>query len=396
MVHAKIQAIAIEILLIFFCSKVVKYDKYKVEFKSVFLRNSISMKSLRPLLFPLSLIYGLGVMARNLAFDLGILRSTEFDLPIISVGNLSVGGSGKSPMTEYLVRLLKSKYKLATLSRGYGRRSKGFRFVDGKSLSTEVGDEPLQFKRKFPDITVAVCENRVEGIKTLEKDHELVILDDAYQHRALRPGLSILLFDYNSITSFKMLLPAGDLREPVWEKHRADILVVTKTPPGLDQPDRQEILKLIKPRNQQEVFYSYLEYGGLKPFNEEMKERELLSVKVTAKIVLLTGIANPAPLLSELGGYTQFITHHNYSDHHNFTKKNISKLVQAFNELGADDKLIITTEKDAQRLGSVEVKELLKGLPVYYLPVRAEIHEPERARFNELIEKYAAESTVDH
>jgi len=354
------------------------------------------MKSLRPLLFPLSLIYGLGVMARNLAFDLGILRSTEFDLPIISVGNLSVGGSGKSPMTEYLVRLLKGNYKLATLSRGYGRRSKGFRLVEEKSLSTEVGDEPLQFKRKFPDITVAVCENRVEGIKTLEKDHELVILDDAYQHRALRPGLSILLFDYNSITSYKMLLPAGDLREPVWEKHRADILVVTKTPPGLDQPDRQEILNLIKPRNQQEVFYSYLEYGDLKSFNEELGDRELLSIKVAAKIILLTGIANPGPLLSELGGYTQLITHHNYPDHHNFTKKNISKLVQAFSALAADDKLIITTEKDAQRLGSEGLKELLKGLPVYYLPVRAEIHEPERARFNEIIEHYAAEPTVDH
>ncbi len=357
---------------------------------------SIPMKSLRPLLFPLSLIYGLGVMARNLAFDLGILKSTEFELPIISVGNLSVGGAGKSPMTEYLVRLLKDKYKLATLSRGYGRRSKGFRLVEEKSLSTEVGDEPLQFKRKFTDITVAVCEKRVEGIKTLQKSHELVILDDAYQHRALRPGLSILLFDFNSINSFRMLLPAGDLREPVWEKDRADILVVTKTPPGLDQPDRQEILRFIKPRNQQEVFYSYLEYGSLKPFEGELHERELLTIKVSTKIVLLTGIANPAPLLSELGGYTQFITHHNYPDHHNFTKKNITKLAQAFHALTGDDKLIITTEKDAQRLGTEGVKELLKGLPVYYLPVTAEIHEPERARFNEIIEKYAAEPTVDH
>lgn len=354
------------------------------------------MKSFRLLLFPFSLIYGLGVMSRNLAFDLGIMKSTEFDLPVISVGNLSVGGSGKSPMTEYLVRLLKDKYKISTLSRGYGRRSRGFRLVDTNSLSTEAGDEPLQFKRKFTDITVAVCENRVEGIKKLESDHELVILDDAYQHRALRPGLSILLFDYNSISKFKMLLPAGDLREPVWEKDRADILVITKTPPGLDEADRQEILSLIKPRNQQEIFYSYLEYGSLRAFNELVEDRKLLSVKVSTEIVLLTGIANPAPLLSELGGYTQRITHHQYPDHHNFSKKNISKLVQAFHALRADDKLIITTEKDAQRLGSAEAKELLKDLPVYYLPVEAEIHEPEKARFNELIEKYAAEFTVDN
>ncbi len=354
------------------------------------------MKSFRLLLFPFSLVYGLGVMARNLAFDLGIMKSTEFDLPIISVGNLSVGGSGKSPMTEYLVRLLKDKYKLSTLSRGYGRRSKGFRFVDRTSLSTEAGDEPLQFKRKFNDITVAVCENRVEGIKKLQADHQLVILDDAYQHRSLRPGLSILLFDYNGISDFKMLLPAGDLREPVWEKDRADILVITKTPPGLDQADRQEILSLIKPRNQQEIFYSYLEYGDLRAINNEAGDRTLLSLKVSTKIILITGIANPEPLLSEIGGYTQLITHHRYSDHHNFTKKNISKLVQTFNALDTDDKLIITTEKDAQRLGSAEAKELLKGLPVYYLPVKAEIHEPEKARFNKLIEKYAAELTVDH
>ena len=354
------------------------------------------MKSLRPFLFPFSLIYGIGVVARNLAFDLGILRSTEFDLPIISVGNLSVGGSGKSPMTEYLVRLLKDRYKLATLSRGYGRRSKGFRLVKKDSLSTESGDEPLQFKRKFNDITVAVCEKRVEGIRTLEKNHELIILDDAYQHRALRPGLSILLFDYSSLSSLRMLLPAGDMREPVWEKDRADILVVTKTPPGLDQADRQEILSLIKPRSHQEVFYSYLEYGDLEPLNAEMEVRKLLSIKVTTNIILITGIANPAPLLSEIGGYTQLITHHNYADHHNFTRKNISKLVQAFEAVNAEDKLIVTTEKDAQRLGSFATKELLKALPVYFLPVRAEIHQPERARFNELIEKYAAEPTVNH
>jgi len=335
-------------------------------------------------------------MARNLAFDLGLMKSKDFDLPIISVGNLSVGGSGKSPMTEYLVRLLKDKYKLATLSRGYGRRSKGFRLVEENSLSIETGDEPLQFKRKFKDITVAVCENRVEGIKKLEATHQLVILDDAYQHRSLRPGLSILLFDYNSLFRFKMLLPAGDLREPVWEKDRADILVVTKTPPGLDAADRRELLEHIKPINQQEIFYSYLVYGNLQPINAGMKERELISIKVSTKIILLTGIANPETLLSEIGGYTQHITHHKYPDHHNFSKKNISKLVQSFGTLYADDKIIVTTEKDAQRLGSIETKELLKDLPVYYLPVLAEIHEQERTRFNELIEKYAAESSINH
>jgi tetraacyldisaccharide 4'-kinase len=341
-------------------------------------------------------MYGLGVVARNLAFDLGIMKSRDFGLPVISVGNLAVGGSGKSPMTEYLVRLLKGRYKVATLSRGYGRKTKGFRFAEQGSESWEVGDEPLQFKRKFNDITVAVCEDRVEGIKKLEAAHELIILDDAYQHRALRPGLSILLFDYNTIFDFRMLLPAGDLREPVWEKDRADILVVTKTPPGLDQADRQQLYNVIKPRNQQEVFFSYLVYGNLKPLDASMPERDFISVKVNTKVVLLTGIANPALLLSEIGGYTQHITHHNYPDHHHFTRKNISKLVQSFDALFGDDKLIITTEKDAQRLSSGDAKELLKGLPVYYVPVEAEIHEPEKSRFNELIENYARQPSVDN
>ena len=352
------------------------------------------MKKFRLLLLPFSFVYGLGVMARNLAFDLGIMKSREFELPVISVGNLSVGGSGKSPMTEYLIRLLKPKYKVATLSRGYGRKSKGFRFVELTSSSSDSGDEPLQFKRKFNDITIAVCENRVEGIKRLEKDHQLIILDDAFQHRSVRPGLSLLLFDYNEIFKFKILLPAGNLREPVWEMDRADFIVVTKTPPLLDLSDRKHILENLNLRSQQHIFFSYLKYGNLIPLNSKMEVRALLSIKVTAQVILLTGIANPAPLLYELGGYTQHITHHSYPDHHNFSQKNISKLVSSFNRLSGDDKLIITTEKDAQRLGSKEIKELLDSLPVYYLPVEAEIHEPEKAQFNEFIEKYAAEFTT--
>ena len=352
------------------------------------------MKKFRLLLLPFSFVYGLGVMARNLAFDLGIMKSMEFELPVISVGNLSVGGSGKSPMTEYLIRLLKPKYKVATLSRGYGRKSKGFRFVELTSSSSDSGDEPLQFKRKFNDITIAVCEDRVEGIKRLEKDHQLIILDDAFQHRSVRPGLSLLLFDYNEIFKFKILLPAGNLREPVWEMDRADFIIVTKTPPVLDLSDRKHILENLNLRSQQHIFFSYLKYGDLIPLNSEMEVRALLSIKVTSKVILLTGIANPAPLLYELGGYTQHITHHSYPDHHNFSQKNISKLVSSFNRLSGEDKLIITTEKDAQRLGSKEIKELLDSLPVYYLPVEAEIHEPEKAQFNELIEKYAAEFTT--
>lgn len=361
----------------------------------IFVDKPAVMKLFRLILFPFSLLYGLGVMVRNLAFDLGLIRSREFDLPVISVGNLSVGGAGKSPMTEYLVRLLKGQYKIATLSRGYGRKSRGFLQVETDFLSTRSGDEPLQFKRKFPDITVAVCEKRAEGIRCLEKDHQMIILDDAYQHRMVRPGLSILLFDYNRIFDVKLLLPAGDLREPVWEKDRADLIVVTKTPQVLNLEERQKIIKAIGPHDWQELFFSYLRYGDLIPFAPGEDPRKLFSLKISTRILLLTGIVNPAPLVFELGGYTQYIIHQRYPDHHNFTRKNIIKLVSSFNELGGSDRLIITTEKDAQRLRAPELAELLSGLPVYYLPVEAEIHQPEKRRFDELIRKYAAELTVD-
>jgi tetraacyldisaccharide 4'-kinase len=353
------------------------------------------MRFVRLFLFPLSLLYGLGVLLRNLFYDVGVIRSHDFDVAIISVGNLAVGGSGKSPMTEYLVRLLKDRYKTATLSRGYGRKTKGFLLVDQDASSRNVGDEPLQFRRKFSNITVAVCEDRVEGIRRLEKDHQVIVLDDAYQHRAVRPGLSILLFDYNNLFNLRLLLPAGDLREPVWEMERADIIVITKTPPVLDPAERRRIISRVNPRDMQEVFFSYLEYGDLIPLDPERAERKMLTLKTSSSVILLTGIAKPEPLLSEIRGCTRQIIHHVYPDHHHFSRKNIVKLVQAFHDLPAGDKLIITTEKDAQRLYSGENKELLKDLPVYFLPVRAVIHEPGRMKFNNLVEQYAAELTAN-
>lgn len=354
------------------------------------------MRSLRFLLFPFSLLYGAGVIVRNLAFDLGLLKSHAYDFPVISVGNLSVGGAGKSPVTEYLVRLLKDSYKIATLSRGYGRKSKGFLLVGKNDLTMQVGDEPLQFKRKFDDVTVAVCERRADGINRLLPDHDLVVLDDAYQHRAVNPGMNILLFDYNTVFGFNMLLPAGDLREPLWEKDRADIILITKTPAILTHTERQEILNVVRPRETQEVFYSYLQYGDLEPINDGFTLRTRFSVGPSTKIVLLTGIANPAPLLSELRGYSQHIDHHNYPDHHQFTKKNILKLVKSYESLAGDDKLVITTEKDAQRLDAPGIREHLSGLPVYYLPVKAEIHEPDKAQFDQFIKNYAAELRINN
>mgnify|MGYP001168763233 CR=1 FL=1 len=348
------------------------------------------MKLVRLLLFPFSILYGLVVILRNLAYDFGIFKSQKFELPVISVGNLSVGGSGKSPMTEYLVRLLKDKYKIATLSRGYGRKTSGFLYVDTNSLSSESGDEPLQFKRKFRDITVAVCENRTEGILRLEENHELIILDDAFQHRSVKPGLNILLFEFSTLFKQQWLLPTGDLREPMWAINRADIVVISKCPEKMNTEQQNAIRGKF---SADRLFFSFLKYGNLKSFSENIPDRSLNSISQKSRVILLTGIANAAPLLAELASYGPELIHHQYPDHHQFSDKNIAKLVNEFNELIGDDNMIITTEKDAQRLRMTGIIEQLKGLALYYLPVEAAFKEPEVTRFNNLIEEYASKST---
>ncbi|MBL4654685.1 MAG: tetraacyldisaccharide 4'-kinase [Bacteroidia bacterium] len=206
------------------------------------------------------------IYLRNVLYDVGIFKSHSFSVPIISVGNIAVGGTGKTPHVEYLVRLLKDQYKVAVLSRGYKRNTSGYFLAENISDASEIGDEPCQIKQKFPDIQVAVCENRVEGVKNLIKgfpDLDIVLLDDAFQHRQIKPGLSLLLIDYNSLFKNRMLLPAGDLREPFIAKKRADILIVTKTPEVISDKEKENILKKLKPHKGQKVFYSYIEYGLL-------------------------------------------------------------------------------------------------------------------------------------
>ncbi|MDF3078099.1 MAG: tetraacyldisaccharide 4-kinase [Sphingobacteriaceae bacterium] len=346
-------------------------------------------KVLRWLSAPFSLFYGMAVRVRNLSYDKGYSASRKFELPVISVGNLAVGGAGKSPMAEYLVRLLKDSHKIAILSRGYGRRTSGFLEVGLQSTAEQVGDEPLQFKTKFPDVKVAVCESRVAGIESLQKQSEVVILDDAYQHRAVAPGLSILLFDYTSVFKTQMLLPAGNLREPLSGRKRADLIVVTKTPAKLSPEEKSRIAETIKPFTHQRLFYSFLNYDSLRSVygNESLELSELAN---GYSVVLLTGIANTKPLIDELRKFTDAIIHHRYPDHHPFTRKNIAKLAGTYGGIVSTKKIIITTEKDAQRLQPQSVRELLTGLPVYYLPVSARIHSPGEDEFNQLIRDYVA------
>jgi len=314
------------------------------------------MSILRKFLFPFALLYGLIMLIRNLLYDLRVLKSESYSFPIICVGNLSVGGTGKTPMIEYLLELLLPDYKVATLSRGYGRRTKGYRLVATTDSATNVGDEPLQFKNKYKNAIIAVDENRRRGIARLREEHnpDLVLLDDAFQHRKVKAGLNILLTRYHDLYQNDFMLPTGNLREPVAGAGRAKIIVVTKCPNNLSTQEQENIRVKLDLRNYQQLFFSYISYND-HIFNgtKEIGLQELIGKEVT----LVTGIANPDSLCEYLTASGITFQHLNFPDHHNFSSEEINKIAQC--------KLVITTEKDFMRLkGEVELKKL------FYLPIR--------------------------
>jgi len=378
------------------------------------------MKYLRWLLLPFSLLYGLVVIVRNWFYDAGLFKSYRFTKPVISIGNLEVGGAGKSPMTEYLIRLLKPDYKLATLSRGYGRETKGY-LVAGEEnqesrvknqeklstidsrlltqdsrLSSKIGDEPAQFKQKFPDITVAVCEARVEGLKQLLPYHDIILMDDAYQHRAVEPGLSILLFDYNRINEPHFLLPAGNMREPMSGRWRAQIIIVSKCPVTLTDDEKTALAHNIEPLPYQQLFFTSIAY---QPLHDLEGNPANVSIDKDTTVFLLTGIANPQPLLQYLSGSTSHIIHHNYPDHHPFTLKNITKLADEFAAHPTQKKIIVTTEKDAQRLDESWLntgQPADEKLPVFVIPISVEFLNGSGHQFDKIVIDYVREHTENH
>lgn len=350
----------------------------------------MAFKLLRFLLFPITLLYGLVVFVRNLCFDWGIFKATSFPIPVIVIGNITVGGAGKSPMTEYLVRLLKADSKVAVLSRGYGRKTRGFRWVETQSDALEVGDEPLQFKNHFPDVTVAVCENRVTGLNQLVQQHEVVLLDDAFQHRWLKPSCSILLLEYSSLQKIDFLLPTGNLREPKSAYARADVLVVSKSPKNMSEKEQLEVRKLIQPKAHQALFFSYLAYGLLTEIQGQ-GTRALTTLSSQTAVFLLTGIANAKPILTELDELGCGIQHYEYPDHYAFNYADLEKLIADFKQCAAADKLIITTEKDAQRLKKPTFEALLAELPMYVLPVESAFIGADQQKFKQLIQTHVRE-----
>jgi len=320
------------------------------------------MNKLRKILFPFSILYDGVTRFRNCLYENGILKSEKFDLPVICVGNLNVGGTGKSPMIEFLIKHLTKEHKIAVLSRGYKRKTKGFLKVHLTHNAPEVGDEPLQFKKKFPKVTVAVDADRRNGIKNLKNTVDVILLDDAFQHRKVKPSYTILLTAYESLYTDDLLLPAGNLRETANEAQRAHCIVVTKCPKNLSGAERQKIQKKLKPNSQQQLYFSAIAYAeAVENASESIKLTEFVEQKFT----LVTGVANPKPLVNYLKNRNLDFEHLAFPDHHNFSDRELEQLNQKA--------LLITTEKDFVRLESSITSKL------YYLPIEVEFLENEVA-----------------
>jgi tetraacyldisaccharide 4'-kinase len=338
-------------------------------------------------LLPLSFLYGLAIRFRNLLFDLKILPSEKFRIPVISVGNLIAGGSGKTPMVEYIIRLIGDKSNVAILSRGYKRKTKGYRLAGENETVDTIGDEPLQYHQKFANTNVAVCSSRREGISKLTKnnDHlESVILDDAYQHRYVKPQLSILVTDYFKPFTKDWLLPYGRLREPVSGRKRADIIVVTKTPRIFSPIVRKQILEELKPYPHQVVCFSYIDYLEFEPVYKSKCTQTAQSENVYS-IIMLTGIANPGPLQQYLRRLCTDLERMEFEDHHQFTAKELLQVKEKFKYLPTKRKIIVTTEKDAKRLQNKEAEAILGNLPIFYVPIAFDFHAADKACFDQAV-----------
>ncbi|HQD45246.1 MAG TPA: tetraacyldisaccharide 4'-kinase [Kaistella sp.] len=332
-------------------------------------------------LYPFSLVYHLVTGIRNLFYNLGIFKSTQFKTPIINVGNLSVGGSGKSPMVMYLADLLSKHYRTGVLSRGYGRLTKGYGITNYDSNYKTVGDEAMQLFERFKNrFVIGVSEERVPGAKKIidDMDLDVLILDDAYQHRAINPGFNILMTDYNDPYFKDFLLPAGDLREGRRGSKRAQIVMVSKCPDDLTEEKKQYYISRIKPQHNQKVFFSSIGYDeNIYAHDKFLPDNNLGYYD----ILLITGIANPKPLLNHLSRFSQRVKHLKFKDHHNFSDQDIKNILAEYKKLG-EYKLILTTEKDYVRLKTFDY---LRDL-VYYWPINVNIDKKEE--FNQIILDY--------
>jgi tetraacyldisaccharide 4'-kinase len=340
------------------------------------------LKSFRILLLPFAMLYWLAISIRNWLYNKNIFRSTSFGLPLICVGNLSVGGTGKSPMVEYLVYLLKDKFNVATLSRGYKRKTKGYALAGQETTALDIGDEPMQFHLKFPEVPVAVGEERIIAIPQLLHDKpetEAIILDDAFQHRSIKAGLNILLTEYSNLFTRDFYLPTGDLRDLKSSYKRAEVIIVTKCNYNLTIAEKDNIIKEISPVKGQLIFFTAIEYGQL----YHISSKKIYTADEKTEVLLVAGIANPRPLKQMLEEKSNSYHMLQYSDHHIFTIDDLDEIRQKFKKLTSTNKIILTTEKDAVRLAKF-TKEIVE-LPLYVIPVRHQLLFNEGNQFDKLV-----------
>ena len=345
---------------------------------------------------PLSWLYGIGVRFRNMLFEIGLLKSKAYSIPVISVGNITVGGAGKTPHVEYLVNLLHDKMKVAVLSRGYKRKSHGYVLASDDTPMSALGDEPYQMKCKFDDIYVAVDKKRCDGIERLTTDAEtndtdVILLDDAFQHRYVKPGINILLVDYHRLIVYDELLPAGHLREPKEGKRRADMVIITKCPKDLKPMEYRVLTRAMELYPYQDLFFTTLVYKDLRSVFGK-KQMRLQQIDKATNILLLTGIASPQQMIVDLQAYSKNIYPLTFADHHAFKKKDIEAINKKFADMPAP-RIIITTEKDMARLGNVEGLTDEAKSNIYALPIEVQFMLDKKELFNNKILSYVRKNS---
>lgn len=328
------------------------------------------MSILKWILFPITLLYGFVTSFRNYLFDIGYKKSFEFDANVIGVGNLTVGGTGKSPMVEYIIRLLGKDYKLATLSRGYGRKTKGFRIAQDNDNANTIGDEPYQFFQKFNEVTITVGEERAVAIPHIlaEVGPDVIIMDDSYQHRYVKPSLNILLCDYTRPFYRDMILPSGRLRESRKGATRADAIVVTKCPTEISRKERKTIENELMTYSNAPILFSSIKYLAPKAVGR-------VEMEFKGDVLLFTGLANPKPFTEYISTNFNLVDDIYFPDHHPYTIKDINTIEERYRQISAEDKCIITTEKDMVKLLSEELKGSIEHWPLFYLPIELQFIE---------------------
>lgn len=352
------------------------------------------------LLYPISKLYGMGMAVRNKMFESGMLKQQEFDIPLVVVGNLAMGGTGKTPHVEYIVESLLGKYNIGVLSRGYKRATKGFVLATPQSRPEDIGDESYQIYRKFgPDITVAVCEKRSEGIRKMREINpglNMIILDDAFQHRYVKPSVSIILTEYNRPIFNDKLLPYGRLREPARALNRADIVVVTKCPPDMKPMQYRIFEENLKLFPYQKLYFSRYNYGHLVPvFPDEGHDIPALDrLSAASSILVVTGVANPKPFVRYLRRHKAKVKLKRFTDHHNFTSSDMEEITRLYDEMPGTDKYIFTTEKDAVRiLNNPYFPHRLKK-SIFYIPIKVKFIDRGETEFTSGLEKTIRDSRL--